>query len=277
VRGSSRSDEAAPRAPLAGKRVAVTRPAEQAASLSAELEARGAYVISCPTIRLAEPESWAPLDRALARLEEYDWVVFTSANGARFTLRRMAELGSDVAVLRTRSVGAVGPGTAAALAERAIPVTFVARAEGSIPLAESLAPVRGRSIAMIRSDRADPVAAGVLERRGARNVDDVVAYRTVPASPGEAALLELRDGIDGLTFTSPSTVRGFLDGGPEWRRWAESSIVATLGPTTTAAAREEGLVVHEASEKTMVALVDALEHGLARRAAEERDAHGRAR
>jgi uroporphyrinogen-III synthase len=81
---------------------------------------------------------------------------------------------------------------------------------------------------------------------------------------------ELRAGVDGLTFTSPSTVRGFLKGGPQWRRCAESAIVATLGPATSAAAREEGLEVYEADEKTMVALVEALVRGLSMRADDAR-------
>jgi porphobilinogen synthase len=81
-------------------------------------------------------------------------------------------------------------------------------------------------------------------------VDDVVAYRTIPGAPAGSALDELRRGFDAITFTSPSTVYGFSEVGPEWRRLAEGAIVATIGPTTTAAAREAGLSVHEAEEKS---------------------------
>jgi uroporphyrinogen-III synthase len=251
---------------LGGKRVLVTRATEQAEGLCRALEERGALAIRCPTIRLGPPESWAELDAALGRLDAYDWVVFTSANGVRFTLERMDRLGLGPGALRMARVATVGPSTAAALAERGVGVAYVAPAEGSIPLAQSLRGVEGASMLLARSDRSDPVAAGILLGRGAGNVDEVVAYRTVPTAPEGAALEELRRGVDGITFTSPSTVQGFLALGPEWRRLAGDAVVASLGATTTAAAREAGLVVEEAAEKTMNGLLGALASGFARRA-----------
>jgi uroporphyrinogen-III synthase len=93
-----------------------------------------------------------------------------------------------------------------------------------------------------------------------------VAYRTAPEVPSRAQLEELKSGVDGITFTSPSTVHGFLALGAEWRLAVADAIVASLGPTTTAAAREAGLVVYEAMEKTMSGLVEALAKGFAARA-----------
>jgi uroporphyrinogen III methyltransferase / synthase len=249
---------------LRGRRIVVTRAAEQAEGLCHALEARGAHAIRCPTIRLAAPERWHDLDRALERLADYDWVVFTSANGVRFTADRMEAVGLGGGRLREARVAAVGGRTARALAERGVEAAFVSPDEGVVPLTELLDPVEGAAVLLARSDRADPVAARILRRRGARLVDDVVAYRTVPSAPEGEALAELRRGIDGIVFTSPSTVRGFLDIGPEWRRLVGDAIVATIGPTTTAAVRDAGLVAHEAEEKTMTSMVEALSKGIAR-------------
>ena len=66
---------------LAGRRIVITRRAEQAHSLHRALSARGAEVIELPTIALAPPRSWRPVDAAIRRLEAYDWVIFTSVNG----------------------------------------------------------------------------------------------------------------------------------------------------------------------------------------------------
>jgi uroporphyrinogen III methyltransferase/synthase len=251
---------------LSDKRVVVTRAREQAEELCLALEEQGARPIRCPTIRLSSPERWEPMDAALGRLERYDWIVFTSPNGVRFTLDRMQALGLEPGMLCHARIATVGPRTARALAEQGVEADVLAPDAGSLPLAEALSPVQDAEILLARSDRADPVAGAVLRRRGARNVDEVVAYRTVPVAPEHEALDELRLGVDGITFTSPSTVHGFVSLGPEWRRLVAGAIVATLGPTTTGAARDAGLAVEEAEEQTMTGLVQALARGFARRA-----------
>ena len=247
---------------LIGRRVVVTRAAEQAEGLCRALEALGAVAVRCPTIRLAPPARWDELDGALARLAAYDWVLFTSANGVRFTLERMSDHGLGGADLPGARVGAVGSRTAKALIGFGVEPAFVAPDEGSMPLAEALLPIEGVSVLMARSDRSDPVAAEILRRRGARRVDEVVAYRTIPTAPSGGDLEDVRRGADAVTFTSPSTVQGFVLLGPEWRGLLSGAIVASLGPTTSAAARAEGMEVRvEATERTMAGLVEALARG----------------
>ncbi len=223
----------------------------------------------CATIRVAPPDSYDELDSALSRLDTYQWLIFTSGNGVRSVLARMEHVGLSVAQLEGVRVAAVGPRTAQALAEHGIPAAFVPTESRSRSLAESLGPVAGQRILLARADIADREPAEILLRRGARQVDDVVAYRTVPAAPHGRALQELRRGVDGITFTSPSTVLGFVDRGPEWREQVSGTIVASIGPVTTAAARDAGLEVHvEAEERTMSGLVEALVRGFARKADE---------
>jgi uroporphyrinogen III methyltransferase/synthase len=258
---------------LAGKRVVVTRALEQAGTLRSALEAEGAYVVLCPTIRVAPPDSYAALDTALGRLGEYGWVVFTSANGVRFTLDRMAELGLGPASLRWHRVAAVGMETERTLAARGVGVTFSGVGEGAAGLAEVLPEVLGAAVLLARSDLADATPVEILARRGARRVDDVVVYRTVPTPPKPEAIAELERGVDALTFTSPSTVRG-LSLVPRHQDLLAGAAVATIGPSTSAAAREAGFTVHaEAEEPNAAGLVRAVAAALSRRA--ERDASPR--
>jgi len=249
---------------LAGKRIVVTRAEEQADGLCRALERAGAFVIRCPTIRMVPPESHEALDEALGRLREYRWLVFTSSNGVRAVLSRMAELGLSPKTLDGARVAAVGASTARVLEGNGVRAGFVPRLERSRALAESLVPVEGEDILLARTDAADPAVAETLRRRGARSVDDVVAYRTLLLLPSPGALEELRRGVDGITFTSPSTLRGFLRGGPEVRGVLDGVIVASLGPATTDVARGAGIAVDvEADQRSMKGLVDALDRAFA--------------
>jgi uroporphyrinogen III methyltransferase/synthase len=244
---------------LVNRRVVVTRADDQADALCTGLEAQGAEPVRCPTIRIAPPASFDDVDRALGRLADYDWVVFTSANGVRTALARAAELGIPDAALGGRRVAAVGRVTAAALAERGVAVGFVPSSQGASGLARSLPEVQGMRVLLAHGDKADPILRRILEERGALSVDVVTTYVTLSVSPSGPALEELRKGVDAITFTSPSTVTGFVSMGPDWRALIRRAVVATIGPTTTAAAMASGVGVHaEARERTTAALIDAV-------------------
>src|SRR5207249_1315282 len=79
------------RRPLSGRTVVVTRAREQAASLTALLVDQGARVLEAPAIEIRPPASWAPVDRALTRLQRYRTLIFTSANGVVRFFGRMEE------------------------------------------------------------------------------------------------------------------------------------------------------------------------------------------
>jgi len=247
------------RSRLEGKRVVVTRPDDQARDLAALLEAAGAVPVRCPTIVIAPPASYAEVDAALARLGAHDWVVFTSANGVRSLLARADEREVDLRVeLGEARVAAVGGTTSEVLTEHGVPVAFVPREATAASLGATLPDVEGRSVLLARGERADLALPRALEGRGAR-VSAVTVYRTLPVAPSGQGLEELRLGADVITFTSPSTVEGFVSLGPEWRSLARHAIVVTIGPTTTAAALAMGFGVHaEARDRSMSALVDAI-------------------
>lgn len=230
--------------PLAGRRVLVTRAEDQAVDFMRRLRDLGAEPILCPTIRIIAADDDAPLDRALRHLHEVEWIVFTSVNGVRAVVERMQVL--CLPAMGTRvSVAAIGPATADALRERGIPVTFMPSRHTAEGMIEEIGNVDGARMLLPLADIARPTLAHGLRARGA-NVTVVTAYRTVPV---EQATFDawLRDAppFDVVTFTSSSTVHNFmaLMGVERARVSLANVMVASIGPQTTATAREYGLDV----------------------------------
>src|SRR5439155_16043032 len=101
--------------PLFGQTIVVTRTRQQASDLTRRLEDLGAAVIEAPTIELSPPKDWSDVDASLRRICEFDWVIFTSANGVSFAKRRMLEIGLDARVFAKSKIAAIGDATAAAV------------------------------------------------------------------------------------------------------------------------------------------------------------------
>ena len=244
--------------PLMGRRIVVTRQVERAAALSNKLEALGAQPILCPTIKIIPPASCAEMDTAISQIEAYRWVVFPSTNSVQSVFQRMLETGIPTNRLSEVPVAAVGPTTQRALEAGGATVAHIPDEYLAERLGETLDPVVGERILVMRADIGELTLGEILTRRGAQ-VDEVVAYRTVTQPPPVIAVMELKRGVDALTFTSPSTVRGFLELGPGWRDLTGGAMIATIGPLTSAAVRKMGLKVQvEADEHTMEGLVSAL-------------------
>ncbi|HYY44341.1 MAG TPA: uroporphyrinogen-III synthase [Actinomycetota bacterium] len=260
--------------PLAGLKVVVTRPRAQAGDLIALLEDRGARVVVFPTIEIGAPSSWAPLDRAIEGLAEgrYQWVLFSSVNGVAGFFERVRAAGKDGGVLGRCSVAAVGPQTAAALAARGA-------AAGLVPerfTAEDLAAALGRGPGRVLLPRAEGAPQHVIDalKESGFSPEAVPAYRTLPARPEAGKTAQLKRGdFDVVTFTSASTVKGFLDllgrpealglsGAPAASR--AGKVVGCIGPRTAEAARALGVRVDVvARDHTAEGLVAALEVCLA--------------
>lgn len=253
---------------LAGLRVLVTRPAGQAEPLARLLRMAGAVPVVMPAIEILPPDDgYAAIDGAVSALGEggFNWAVFTSANGVERVWQRLGAAGLDARALGGTRVAAIGPATAAALAERGIradlaPAPHTTRAllqELLGKLLEAPAAAAGSRVLLARSADGDPALADGLRTAGAA-VTDAAAYRAATASGDDAVLAELRGGrIDAVTFTSPSTVRGLVElAGVEPLR---ATRIACIGPVTAAAARAAGLTIQaEAAEHTAAGLVAAL-------------------
>lgn len=254
------------RGPLAGCTVLVTRAAHQAAGLAEPLRALGADVLVAPVIDTIDPADWTPADEAIARLAGYDWVVLTSTNAVdRFVERLVHRLGSTD-TLRDMKVAVVGPTTAERLAELGITPALVPddfRAEGLVDAFRALHPDSDWCVLVPRAEKAREILPEALREAGAR-VDVVPVYRTVPATPDPAVVSALAgEGVDVITFTSPSTVRhflGWLDGaGLDRQKVMERIAAASIGPVTSEALRSRGYTVAiEATDSTADGLVAAI-------------------
>jgi uroporphyrinogen-III synthase len=249
--------------PLAGKRVVVTRAAEQSAELTARLQEYGAEVIHLPAIAFAPPDDTAPLDAAIERLASFDWLLFTSQNAVRFFTGRCAELRSgwkaEVARLR---VAAVGPATQEAAQQAGWKVDFVASRFHGVALAEEMGDrLRGQQILLPRSDRASAELPEQLMRIGAA-VTEVVAYRTEPVVAGQpGAVAEQIRSADVVTLASPSAFHALAEavGLDALHEVSRRVALAAIGPVTAAAIREAGLpVTIAAAEHTAAGLADSI-------------------
>ncbi len=242
--------------PLFGRSIVVTRAREQAAELVERLEALGAGILPVPAIAIGAPPSFAPLDDALGRLDEYRWVVFTSVNGVDGFFRRLRETGGDVRRLAGARLAAIGPETARALAHAHLRADLVPAEFRAEALIDAMGDERlaGCRVLLPRAAVARDVLPAALRARGAV-VDDVPVYAVhAPVVETSEVRRRLRDRtVDLLTFASSVTVRHFVDlVGAEIVREAVARPdprtgrrvhVGCIGPVTAGTARELGLPV----------------------------------
>ncbi len=199
---------------LAGRRILITRAANQAGRLEDALAAKGAEVLRLATIEIAPPESYAALDEALKQIQSFDWLILTSANGAAALGERMRVLQISRERIAPLQVAAIGPATAEAartigLTVHSVPEEYVAET-----VAEALREkTAGRRVLLVRAAVGRDVIPAELAKAGAQ-VQVVEAYRTVLPAGSIGLIRELLDqerGLpDAVTFTSSSTVTNFF-------------------------------------------------------------------
>ena len=250
------------RAPLFGLRVLVTRPRQQMSALSRLLTEYGAEPVEAPAIEIAPLEDAAELDAALAALGSFDWVVFTSVNGVAAVFERLAALGRDARAFGGAQVAAVGSATAETLAERGIAADYVPRTFTTAAIADGFSglDLRGKRALLPRADIAPTALAERLQAVGAE-VASVAAYRTLKPADADAQTREaLGSGtIGAAAFTSSSTVRNLMEALDGDTGLLDGVMIASIGPVTSAAAREAGLRVDvEAPVHTVPGLVAAM-------------------
>jgi len=253
-------------APLAGRSVLVTRTREQAHALVDPLEALGAEVLTMPVLEVVDPEDFGPLDGAIRRLGQYDWIIFTSTNAVDKFLRRFRVAGGSRDDLLSRCIAAVGSATAHKLRTHGLPPTIVPtdfRAEGLIAEFRDMGAERCRRILFPRAEEAREVLPDALREMGC-SVDVVVAYRTAPAVPDPKVIKRLREGsVDVLTFTSGAIAGAFLEAIRSKRldphAVMDGALVASIGPITSEALHKLGFEEDvQAADSTMDSLVSAV-------------------
>ena len=250
--------------PLFGKRILVTRSRAQASRLTAGLEDLGADCLEAPAIRIQPPaDNYAALDKAIGSLADFDWIIYTSANGVEHFFSRLSEAGLDSRSLCGKKICAIGSATAQALTNHGIKADIVPkeyRAEGILSAMYGKLK-EGDKVLLPRAAEARSILPEELKRQGA-DVVVATAYETVAGeADGMALSEELANGsIDAVTFTSSSTVKNLLkllgDNAPELLKNVK---IAAIGPITAETCKQNGLqVTVQAQEYTIDGLIQAV-------------------
>ncbi|MBS0263285.1 MAG: uroporphyrinogen-III C-methyltransferase [Planctomycetes bacterium] len=249
--------------PLFGQRVLVPRSQTQAGPVVSRLIELGAQPMVAPTIEILPPDNWSAVDETIARLGDFDWIVFTSVNGVQSLCHRIWVMGRDARCWGAARIAAIGDGTAQALAEfhlRAdlVPETFRAEA-----LAAALSPhIAGKRVLWARASRGRDVLPKELRAAGA-TLEELLVYRNVDVealAPEVQHSLEAGE-VDWICLSSPSIARSLarLMSPAARERIGAPTRIACISPVTAVAAREVGLPVDaEATVFTWDGLIAAI-------------------
>lgn len=250
--------------PLFGKTIVNCRPTTQSHGFSKKLRELGANVVEFPAIEISEPDDPADLEQALAHVSDYDWIVFTSANGVNAFFSRLA---GDARMLARAKVAAIGPETAKSLHYRGIKPDVVPQAFRAESLFEAMKDhasstghsLYGASVLIARAQEARKTLPTLLRQAGA-NVDVVAAYKCIAPKCSEiddlASMLEA-GAVFGIAFTSPSTARNMATMLGTRMHLLERAALFAIGPITGSAIRGLGFEnVIEADEYTAAGLTD---------------------
>jgi len=251
--------------PLFGKRILVTRSREQSRKMVEKIAELGGEPVAFPTIQILPLDDFGPLDDSIKRIQNFDWVIFTSVNGVERFFQRFFEIQADIRSMTGPAIGAIGPVTAEAIRTYHIKVELLSEEFVAEGLLGSLAPeqVRGKKFLIPRAETArDILPVGIVKMGG--EVEVVPVYRTGIPSESDVDKIYgmLTDKkLDAVTFTSSSTVTHFVEllGRKNLPSLLDGVAVASIGPVTTATAKKNGLgVTVEAASYTTDGLIEAL-------------------
>lgn len=242
---------------LVGKRIVITRPPHKTEEFAAKLRALGAIPVLAPMIAIRAPEDTASLDETLHRLDSFDWLIVTSANGVTYLWERIEALG--VTVPPTLRWAVIGPATAKALRQRGIEPDLMPAEHVAEALFAALADqvdLSTQHILLPQGNLARDVLSESLTVAGAQ-VTSVIVYETYQPDLDPALLAEP---FDAITFTSSSTVTHFAARFRGPSAVLRSALIACLGPVTANTVRAMGWPVHVMAEPyTVDGLIAALE------------------
>lgn len=236
-----------PRGKLFGKKILVTRPEGQADSLVQKIEELGGNALEVPVIAIDEYRDYTELDRALDNIGDYSWLAFTSSNGVRVFFKRMKDRKLDIRLLYCIKICAIGSTTASELYNLGLNVEYIPDEYTTAALLEGLGKLvkqREKLLLPRAYVEDDELVKGFNDSQ--IEYKNVPVYRAVTNWAVRDEMLEIlkEKALDFITFTSPSTVRSFMeiagDGNVDILKEAK---VVCIGPVTAKAAVEHGLKV----------------------------------
>jgi uroporphyrinogen III methyltransferase/synthase len=250
--------------PLFGRNIVVTRDAIGNADFAAKIISRGGNPVKFATIKIKPLTEKNDFLRALSKISDFDWIIFTSANGVNIFFEALQALGKDARIFSSSKIAAIGRQTAEKLSEFGIKADFVPDVFTGKQLGKQLlciSDLRGKKILLLRSQRASEELIEVLEQAGSEVLNTPV-YDIVQQKSECDWLIERigRGEIDWLTFASPSAAQAFFEQIPVRIVNSANVKVASIGPTTSEQLAKLGVKVDvTAKEHTIDGLLDAIE------------------
>ena len=246
------------------KRILITRPRAQAGEFAGKLSAAGFEPVYFPVIEIKPVENNIALERALSKLDCYDWIVFTSVNAVEVVFGNYSHLVFAEGV-GTR-FAAIGPKTADSLKTRGVVPDFVREEYVAEAILPGLGDLIGKWVLLPRAEIARKALPEAIFHAGG-SPHEITVYKTLPSIPNPDGLEALRSGVDAITLTSPSTVQNFVaiaeQNGLDPRKLPNQPVFACIGPITEQAAREAGLpnlvVAKEYTTDGLLAVLSQLE------------------
>ena len=244
------------------KRILITRPRAQADDFAARLRSAGFEPLFFPVIEIQPIGNNVALERALSKLDCYDWVVFTSVNAVDVVFDSHSLVMKQGAQDGGVKFATIGPKTAEALHAHGISPDFVPSEYVAESILPGLGDLRGRWVLLPRAEIArKALPEAICEAGGIAH--EIAVYKTLPVHPDAAGLAALRSGVDVVTLTSPSTVENFVmiarQNGLDPHALPGDPVFACIGPITEQAAREHGLTnLVVAGEFTTDGLIDVI-------------------
>jgi len=244
--------------PLFGQCILLTRPEEQAGPLRRRFTELGAEVLQQPAIRISDPADWGPVDATLDRLDRYDWLVFSSANGVRYLLDRLCNGNGDLRRLGHIELAAIGPATADELRRYRLKTDLIPQQYRAESLADELVDrAAGKRFLLARASRGREVLAETLTAAGS-TVDQIVVYSSTDVVEPEAEVAAAMSAgrIDWVTVTSSAIARSLAD---LFGEQLHQTKLASISPITSGTLRELGFEpAVEAVEYTMDGLLEVM-------------------
>jgi uroporphyrinogen III methyltransferase/synthase len=253
--------------PLFGKNILITRDSKGNNDFAQKLLSLGANPVRFDSIEIQDLTQHPNVQNVLKNLDSFDWIIFTSANGVRFTFNALQKIKKDARAFAKANIACIGPKTSEALVSFRIIADFIPDIFTGVELAKQLAAstdLKNKKILLLRSQIASPELPESLTKAGAR-VQDVAVYTVKTSSAENEELTEqIKAGaIDFLTFTSPSTVQAFLERIDSLLIKSAKIKIASIGPVTTIKLKETGLTVRiEAKIHTIDGLITAIKENL---------------
>ena len=251
--------------PLFGKRIINTRSRAQASELSQKLLDLGASVTELPTIETVPVGANSPLAHEMSRLNNYDWILFTSPNGVRYFFDLLLKIKGDVRAIGNVKIGSIGPGTTKEIEQYCLSPKVTAKdavAEGLIQVLKGAENWKGLNMLIPRAEKARDILPQTLKKWGA-NVNVITAYRTIKpeGADSEAIKQVVNNDYDLITFSSSSTFENFVEliGVKRFCKIRKMLNAASIGPVTTESLRKQGIKPKiEAKEHTIQGLVNSI-------------------